>query len=364
MSRCIGTALVFFTALAASLTARAEPQEAPTLLALYAAYTSGDYTAISSAFPDAKSFDAARRDMQQTLRLWQKTWRPSQAAFLLELSFAAFERQWDDASELMGGTRNVVLSRPSPPGRNAEEDAFELAFHRAAITFFIGRQRLDFADAYLTALAGRVDLVPATSGKPRLVDPWMTFARGMISEIKTSPSMRQGEEDSDATSTLTIAATDSGGRNEAELAITSYDRVKGFPDVAGEAAVRRGLLQLRLGRPAEALAAFGEADAAQGDASVRYWSELFRGRALESMNQTADAAAAYERASAMFPSAPTPAVALASLWQRHDRPGDAVKWATSAMNRPRGGLDPWWLYWRGDIRHSESRLAELRRGRP
>lgn len=363
MSRYFGTALVLLTALAASLTARAEPQGAPTFLALYAAYTSGDYTAIPRAFPDAKSFDAARRDLQQTLRLWQKTWRPSQAAFLLELSFAAFDRQWDDASELMGGTRNVVLSRPLPPGRNAEEDAFELAFHRAAITFYLGRQRIDFADVYLTALAGRVDLVPATSGKPRLVDPWMTFARGMISEIKTSPAMRQ-EEDSGATSTLTIAASDTGGRHEAELAITSYDRVKGFPDVAAEAAVRRGLLHLRLGRPADALAAFGEADAAPGDPSVRYWSELFRGRALEAMTQPVEAAAAYERASAMFPSAPTPVVALASLWQRHDRPGDAVKWATAAMNRPRGGLDPWWLYWRGDIRHSEARLAELRRGRP
>jgi tetratricopeptide (TPR) repeat protein len=364
MSRQIGTALVVLTALAASVTAGAAPQGTPTLLALYDAYAAGDYTAIPRAFSDSASFDAGRRDLQQTLRLWQKTWRPSQAAFLLELSFAAFERQWDDASELLGGTRNVVLSRPAPPGRNADEDAFELAFHRAAITFFIGRQRLDFADAYLTALAGRVDLVPATSGKPRLVDPWMTFARGMISEITTAPAMRQDAANSDATSTLTMAAGDAAGRSQAELAITAYDRVAAFPDVAAEAAVRRGFLHWRLGRPAEALAAFAEADAAAGDQSVRYWSELFRGRTLDGMNQPADAAAAYERASAMFPSAPTPVVALASLWQRHDRPGDAVKWARAAMNRPRGGLDPWWLYWRGDIRHSDARLAALRRGRP
>jgi tetratricopeptide (TPR) repeat protein len=134
--------------------------------------------------------------------------------------------------------------------------------------------------------------------------------------------------------------------------------------VAAEAAVRRGLLLIRLGRPGEALKALDEAEAAGGDDAVRYWTWLFRGRALEQLERHVDAAGAYERATAIVPGAQPPAVALASLWQRHDRPAEALAWARRAMNTPAGTTDPWWFYWRGDLRHATDRLAAVRRGRP
>lgn len=338
--------------------------QAPPLATLYDEYMAGDYQAIGRAFPNAQAFQAARNDIQRTLRDWSRTWRPSRSAFLLELSFTAFERQWDDASELLAGARDQLVNRRAAPGTNAEEDAFELAFHRGAVTFFMGRQALQHADAYVTALAGRVDLVPATSGKPRLVDPWMTFARGLIAEIQTAPSLRSGSRGADADAGLAIPATDAAARRHAEMAVGALERVQDVPEVAAEASARRGLLLLRLDRADEAMVALDAADAAAGDDMVRYWTTLFRGRALERLDRHVEAAAAYERAAALVPQAQAPAVALASLWQRHDRPADALRWARRAMDRPAGGLDPWWIYWRGDLRHAGDRLAAIRKGRP
>lgn len=365
MARPIKTTLVFGALLALVATGHARTQAPPPLVSVYAAWLGGDYNAIASAFPTGQSFKDARADIQRTLRDWSRTWQPSHLAFLLELSVAAHDRQWEDAAELLGGTRNLLVNRRAAPGTRPEEDAFELAFHRAAVTLFLRRQALKVADAYLTALAGRVDLVQATSGKPRLVDPWLTFARGLIAEIQTAPSFRPLTARTGGTDTaLAIAEDDADTRRAAELAIGTFERVREAPAVAAEASTRRGLLLLRIGRVDDALAAFDEADAGAGDEMVRYWSALFRGRALEQRGRHEQAAAAYERAAALAPSAQSPLVALASLWQRHDRPADAQRWARRAMSTPAGALDPWWVYWLGDVRHTADRLATIRSARP
>ena len=365
MPRRILTTLALCAFAIVTSASRADAQTGPTrLIAAYEEWLGGRHEVIAETFPDAQAFRAMRDDLQRTLRIWLRAWRPSQAAFLLELSFVGFDRQWNEAPELLGGTRNMVVSRPASPGTNPDEDAFELAFHRTAVTFFLGRQALREANAYLTALAGRVDLVPATTGRPRLVDPWMAFARGMAAEIATAPGLRSGGRGSGANATLAIPADDTPGRRAAELAIGELARVQSHPTVAAEAAVRRSLLLFRLDRPAEALSALDDADAADGDNTVRYWTSLFRGRVLERLDRHVAAATEYERAAAIIPGAQSPAVALASLWQRHDRPAEALAWARRAMNSPPGAADPWWLYWRGDLRHASERLAAVRRGRP
>lgn len=367
MPRRIGTTLVLCALLAGSAGPRAVAQSSAastTLVETYDAWVAGNHQVIAQRFPNAEAFRTAREDIQRTLRLWVRAWKPSQAAFLLEFALVGFDRQWSEAPELLGGTRDLVVNRPAAPGVNQTEDEFELNFHRAAVTFFIGRQALREAGAYMSALAGRVDLVPATTGKPRLIDPWITFARGVVAEIATAPGLNSGGRDADAGGSLLIAAADRAGRRQAELAIGEFSRVKGSPTVAAEAAVRRGLLLFRLDQPDEALAALDEAEAAGGDQAVHYWTWLFRGRVFERLGRQVDAAAAYERALTIVPDAQSPAVALASLWQRHDRPADALVWARRAMATRAGGADPWWLYWRGDLRHATDRLAAVRRARP
>lgn len=365
MPRRIGTTVVCCSmALAAAAHAPVRAQEASTITRAYGAWVAGNHAVIQETFPDRQAFRDARGDLQDTLRLWVREWQPSKAAFLLELSLVAFDRGWEDATELLSGTRDLVISRPDDPGEEPELDQFELAFHRTAVTFFLGRQMLGAADAYLNALAGRVDLVPSTSGTPRLVDPWMAFARGMLADIRTAPAFRTGERVTSAEWNLAIPPADRTTRRLAELAVTELERVRSWPQVAAEASSRRGLLLLRLDRADEALAALDEADKAGGDETVRYLTALFRGRTLERLERHDAAAAAYERAASIMPGAQTPAVALASLWQRHDRPADALEWAHRAMTTPAGWVDPWWLYWRGDLRHSNARLAALRRAAP
>lgn len=349
----------------AALTVRpaASPQDSPIATA-YDAYTAGQYAALLQAFPDAQAFDQARRDLQRTLQTWVRAWRPSYAAFLLELSFVAFDRNWDDAPELFGGIRDMVIGREEDPGVDAEADAFEITFHRTAVTYFLSRLRMAEADAYLNALAGRVDLEPAATGTPRLVDPWFAFARAMIIDIQTSPAFRDGPRSTAAEWDLAIPPDDSNTTRLAEQAVAEYERLRPYPRLAAEAAARRALLLVRLHRPEDALLALDESDAAGGDETVRYFSALFRGRALEALGRTDEAAHAYERAAGVMPGAQTPAVALASLFQRFDDPAAARGWAERAATTPAAAGDPWWWYWRGDLRHAGARLDALRSARP
>jgi tetratricopeptide (TPR) repeat protein len=332
--------------------------------ATYEAWLAGDTQAITRTFPTADAFQAHRADLQRTLRDWVRTWQPSQAAFLLELSFVAFDRQWADAATLLGGTRDLVIGRRGPPGTNASEDAFERTFHRAAVTFFLSRQLLTVAHGYMDVLAGRVEATPSTTGQPRLVDPWMTFARAMANDITTAPGLRSAQEVGPVSDTLAIADDDDALRIVAESAATDYARVGDAPEVAAEAAVRLGLLLFRLGRSEDALTWLDRAERQGGDRAVQYWTALFRGRVLEARQAPMEAAAAYERAATLVPEAQTPAVALASLWQRHDRPAEARRWAARAIAAPGGLADPWFVYWRGDLRLAGDRLTALREVRP
>ena len=334
------------------------------VLAAYEAWLAGDPQAVTRTFPTTEAFQTHREDLQRTLRAWVRTWKPSQAAFLLELSFVAFDRQWSDAATLLGGTRDLVIGRRNAPGVDVAEDDFERTFHRAAVTFFLSRQLINVAHDYMNVLAGRVEPAPSTTGKPRLVDPWLTFARAMANDIATSPGLRTADRRGNSFDTLAIAADDRDIRAVAEAAAGDYARVAASPELAAEAAARRGLVLSRLGRLDEALAAFDQADAADGDASVRYWTSLFRGRTLEALKRVAEAAAAYEHAATLAPHAQSPAVALASLWQRHDRPDEARRWAERALDAPGGFSDPWFLYWNGDLRFAGNRLDVLRQVRP
>jgi tetratricopeptide (TPR) repeat protein len=339
---------------------RTAEAQRPTIEALYDEWLGGDYRALPAAFPDARAFSDARDDLRQTLRRWVRAFKPSQGAFLLELSLLGFERQWPEAAELLGGTRDMMVNRV--PGTRPADDRVELLFHRAAVTFFLGRQLLAPAEAYLNALAGRVDLRPSTTGTPRLTDPWMTLARAMLNDIAIAPASRLAGGAGAGVRTFLVDSRDTAGRRQAQLALIEYERLRSDPDLGAEASVRRALLLVRLGEPAAALVALDEADRLGADETVRYFGELFRGRALEQLGQSAEAIAAYTRASTRMPSAQAPMIALASLLYRTDQPDEALRWTARVTTVPLA--DPWWLYWRGDFRHSAARLDALRRARP
>ncbi|HEX6324659.1 MAG TPA: tetratricopeptide repeat protein [Vicinamibacterales bacterium] len=83
---------------------------------------------------------------------------------------------------------------------------------------------------------------------------------------------------------------------------------------------------------------------AGGDARLRYFAQLFLGRAEESLNRVDEARAAYERAAALFPAAQSPRLALSRLeMQQGNR--DAAGAHLAILAQPReGDADPWWTY--------------------
>jgi tetratricopeptide (TPR) repeat protein len=352
--------------LAAVLTAAPQPLRArqdALVPRLYTLYLDGDYLALRRLLATREDLRSARGEIFQAVRDWRLGWKPSQAAFLQELAFIGFDRGWDDAALLLVAARDLALARKSPPGASATDDNLEILLHRVAVTLLIARQRFDEAEAYLRPLATRVsDGISVMTG-PRLVDPRIAILRGQVLEMRTAPSVQDDAGDPEVIPSLAIDSSDTATRRRAEQAMALYARVEGQPDTAAEASVRRGFLLFRLGRRAEALAVL-TATGNIADATLGYWAALFRGRVLETEGTPDDAAAAYERAAALFPGSQTPAVALASLWKRHDRPIDAGRWAAAVTSGQRAGLDPWWEYWSGDYRLLTTWVAALRSSRP
>ncbi len=340
---------------------RAAAQDAIAIGPLYAAHLAGNYNQLAQVFASEGDFRRARGEIFTTAREWRATWKPSQAAFLFDLALVGFARGWEDAPALLGGARDLAVTRKDAPGASAADDAFEVTMHRAALALLVSRQSLDLAEAYLAPLATRLSDGSTISAEPRLVDPRSALLRGMLLEIRTAPAHRPNGREPDAFPSLRIDPADDASKRRAEQAIAFYTRVGAHPDTFAESAVRRGFLLHRLGRHDEALAVLAQANGTT-DATLQYWAHLFRARTLEATGKPADAGLAYEAAAGLFPHAQTPAVALASLWRRHDRPAEAERWAAAA--RSATGADPWWDYWLGDRRLLPVWVPVLRRGRP
>jgi hypothetical protein len=333
------------------------------LTSVYAAYLGGDFDAPARVLMGEDSFRALRSDIFQSVRSLSDTWKPSLAAFLLDVVRIGYLREWADTSLLLTTTRDAVTKRPSPIGRDPVDDAFEITFHRAAIGLLTSRRLFDQADAYVTTIALRV--APAsTANAPRLVDPRIALTRAVLQDLRTAPFEELGLPDPSLLPSLSIEPKNGPARFRADRALAAYVDAEREPSVASEALVRHALLLHRLGRHAEALSRLDVAPPPGEAPDVAYWRHLFRGRILEALNRQADAATAYEDAERIWPGAQTPAVALAALYQRLDRPSDAQRWAAIALTRPSTAVDPWWQYWNGDYRLVPGWIAELRRGRP
>jgi tetratricopeptide (TPR) repeat protein len=344
---------------------RLEARQDATMASLYAEHLAGRVDRLRTAFPTDREFRRARLEIFQTVREWRSGWTPSQAAFLFDLVLVGYQRNWEDANALLAATRDWVVTRPGRPGTSARDDAFEVTFHRAALSLLVGLgySRLGAADAYVAALNRRVSDGLA-SGPPdgRLRDPRFAIIAGELLEIRTAPGYQTDLERA-GLSSWGIRADDNELRRRAEQALVFYGRAMLNAETSAEAATRRAFLLHRLGRHADGLRELSVADSSK-DRAVTYWAELVRGRVLEALGRAGEAGQAYERAAAIAPGAQTPAVALASLWQRHGQPENAVPWASRVRSGSLAGPDPWWDYWLGERRFLGERLTMLREARP
>lgn len=137
-----------------------------------------------------------------------------------------------------------------------------------------------------------------------------------------------------------------------------------------EARIRLGRVLHLLGRHEQAARELQQAVASLGAGStpaedehlLAYYGELFLGASNDALGRDEAARAAYERASALYPDAPSPRLALSRLALRDGRHDEAVAQALQALRRPaadRDRDDPWWRYHLAQGRSADTWFDEL-----
>src|SRR5688572_4574250 len=180
-------------------------------------------------------------------------------------------------------------------------------------------------------------------------DPEILFVSGTLHERFGSTAL-QAAAVSVAESNRTTAAV-SPARAELVRAERFYrDSLTHRPDHV-EARLRHGRVLDNLGRSAEACDELRRAIAGGASGHLLYLAELFLGRAEETRGNDDAARAAYARASALFPNAQSPRLALSQIARRAGNRAAAQRelQALAALSPDsQRREDPWWLYY--DVR--------------
>jgi hypothetical protein len=129
-----------------------------------------------------------------------------------------------------------------------------------------------------------------------------------------------------------------------------------------EARVHHGFVLSALGRDDEAAEALRLAVTQAQGAQLRYYAELFLGRAEQSLGNRDAARDHYTRAAALYPAAQSPRLALSLLArQRGDRTEALEALRQLFAPPPRGSdpADPWWAYYQWQNENSDMLFREL-----
>jgi hypothetical protein len=284
---------------------------------------------------------------------------------MLELAAWGLERSWVDSAVLLRTAGDIVTRRSAPLGTAPEQDRFEVEFHRVALSLLTGEKLFIEADRYLDMVKLRVSPA-AVPGEARLVDPRLALTRALLEDMSTAPGVAPESTAAPRESAAggrSVAPLSGDLRQRLERAVAAYAPLNAIPELADEARVRGAFALHRLGRQPEALALLAEVSRTPGDAAVQYWRQLFTGRVLDALDRNTEAAAAYEHAEAAYPGSPTPALALAVLFQRRGDIDKAQHWAAVARQGKTPVPDPWLQYWGGDLRFYPSWVSDLRKAR-
>jgi VWFA-related protein len=139
----------------------------------------------------------------------------------------------------------------------------------------------------------------------------------------------------------------------------AYDAAMGPAETAAEARVRKAWLLHRAGRGEDALALLDQVGTPQ-EVLLDYLRHLMRGRVLDGLDRTDEAAAAFRSALILFPNAQSARVGLMAVLQKQGNGGAALELAEQIQTMSPDAVDPWWQYWQGDYRLVATVITRLR----
>jgi tetratricopeptide (TPR) repeat protein len=228
--------------------------------------------------------------------------------------------------------------RPDP----SSEQIVRLWYH-ATITYLL--ETGDFANADPQIGHGRL-LFPS--------DPAILFEHGLYHEGFASPLIR--------TAALESGADAYNAKAHIDEADDLYRRVVKENPQFVEARVHHGYVLGLLGRHRDAAEELRVAAASAMGPQLRYYAELFLGHAEESLGNRVAARDHYRLASALYPQAQSPLLALALFARQFgDLAGtqDAMRRLLALGGSRADDADPWWVYYRWQNQSFKALFAEL-----
>ena len=230
----------------------------------------------------------------------------------------------------------------------------------------IGRLWYRSLAAHLRNTYDLADLQPHVLGAldnfPR--DAGVLFDAGCFAEALAAPMSQEAIRRPTGTSTRELLQARRYSRSgNLELAEQRFRQAVEADPAWTEAQIRLGRVLLLRGDVRAAVEILGPAARRPvEDPEVRYFAQLFLGRALEAARRGEDALAAYERAVAEFPRAQSALLALSSLNRTRGNVGRADQLALDVLALPgaeTSRYDPWWNYYRGSTQQMDRFASEF-----
>ena len=333
--------------IALALCLAAAPRQRPDAMMgdeLYAAYLVQGPAVLGQAFPTAARFEAFRADFRnRVLTKWETGERgPKQVMFMFDVALAAQPKRYLMWSDFLLLGQSYLLQRVEPIGTNPQLDAFELLWNKTVVAMLAGRRQPDLVYELMKRLPRRIVSTAPAEGPPVLVDPWIELARGFVEEGYILQDVTRAER-------------------RAPAAIAAYREAQKYESTRAEATVRLARVMLLWNKPAEALQALEPFDVAwTREGVVVYWARLLRGKALDALDRTDEAIAAYRDALQIAPSAQAPHIGEMMAEARRNQAETADRIAAALRIQPDPVVDPWAIYPHGDLRFYQDRLRALR----
>jgi VWFA-related protein len=326
---------------ASAATAAATPAErlgttAPGRVALAdlaRAYGAGDFSGFIGALQQVVN----RAELVRELRASGNPWpdHPNrESAFVLELvDFALQSPRREDREE---GRKLLLAHRPLVRGPFGPE-AYERYWLWAAIAVLEGANQPDLAQQLI-----------ADGLKQFPDEPRFRLARAFVTD--QSRALNQLARNGTPLPTAASHIKD---------VTAAYDNAMNDPETAVEARVRKSWLLHRAARGEEALAVL-DSIGTPPEALLDYLRHLIRGRVLDGLGRTDEAASAFRSAVLLFPNAQSARVGLMTALQRQGNNPGALEQAEFIQTIRADAIDPWWRYWQGDYRLLGTVFTRLR----